>query len=163
MLLRNHAVPFTKDRLCAWHAALFPTGRSDFHEKVTGAWRATQMQVVSGPHGKQQIHFLAPPPETMESEMSSFFAWWENGRERMDGSLRAALAHLYFVTIHSIDDGNGVWRAPSQALLWHRMHAQNNATTAFQRKLASTTAPRWQLCSLWQGSRLQSLGSVKEY
>ena len=103
----NHELPLNKDRLCGWHAALFPAGRSGFHTIIAGAWRDAPMQVVSGPYGKQKIHFEAPPPERMEAEMAAFFLWWDDSREKLDGIIRAALAHLYFVTIHPFDDGNG--------------------------------------------------------
>lgn len=103
----NHAGVLTKDRLCGWHAALFPSGRSGFHSIVTGAWRTAPMQVVSGPYGRRKVHFEAPPPERLETEMTAFFAWWTRSREKLDGVLRAALAHLYFVTVHPFDDGNG--------------------------------------------------------
>ncbi len=103
----RHAAPLTKDRLCGWHAALFPSGRSGFHPIVTGAWRNAPMQVVSGPYGRRKIHCEAPPSEHVEAEMAAFFSWWEASREKLDGILRAALAHLYFVTIHPFDDGNG--------------------------------------------------------
>ena len=103
----NHENKLTKELLCGWHSALFPTGRSGFHSIVTGAWRNAPMQVVSGALGKQKVHFEAPPPERMDSEMDAFFAWWEESREKLDGVIRAALAHLYFITIHPFDDGNG--------------------------------------------------------
>ena len=103
----NHAQPLTKDRLCAWHTALFPSGRSGFHAIITGAWRIAPMQVISGPYGRQKVHYEAPPPERMEAEMAAFFVWWAGSRDHLDGIIRAALAHLYFVTIHPFDDGNG--------------------------------------------------------
>jgi len=103
----NHAAALTRERLCGWHAALFPSGRSGFQAIVTGTWRNTPMQVVSGAYGKQRVHFEAPSPERLEVEMAAFFSWWEEGRGKLDGILRAALAHLYFVTIHPFADGNG--------------------------------------------------------
>jgi Fic family protein len=103
----NHEKSMEKDRLCRWHTALFPAGRSGFHDIVAGAWRNAPMQVVSGAFGKQKVHYDAPPPGRLESEMVSFFAWWKESREKTDGILRAALAHLRFVSIHPFDDGNG--------------------------------------------------------
>ena len=103
----NHAMALTRDRLCGWHGALFPSGRSGFHAIITGAWRDAPMQIVSGAYGKQKIHFEAPPPERLEAEMAAFFTWWGDSQGKLDGILRAALAHLYFVTIHPFDDGNG--------------------------------------------------------
>jgi len=95
-------------RLKGWHAALFPLGYSGLHKIRVGQWRGKEpMQVVSGPMGKERIHFEAPPGETIEAEMKQFLHWWESSRKDTDGILRAGLAHLYFVTIHPFEDGNG--------------------------------------------------------
>ena len=99
--------PFDAGRLKAWHASLFPTGYSDFYAVRAGAWRETAMQVVSGPIGRQKVHYEAPAPEQLEAEMARFFQWWEDSRAELDGVLRSALAHLYFVTVHPFEDGNG--------------------------------------------------------
>ncbi len=96
------------DRLKGWHAALFPSGYSGFHKIRIGQWRSKEpMQVVSGPVGKEKIHFEAPLGETVEAEMREFLRWWESSRKAMDGILRAGLTHIYFVTIHPFEDGNG--------------------------------------------------------
>ena len=104
---RNYAVPLTAERLYGWHAALFPAGYSGLHKVTVAAWRINPMQVVSGPIGKQRVHFEAPPPDRLAAEMQAFLDWWESSLDTMDGIVRAALAHLYFVTIHPFDDGNG--------------------------------------------------------
>lgn len=101
--------PLTKDRLFDWHAALFPTGRSGMHKITVGSWRtidAGPMQVVSGPIGKGKIHFEAPSAERLEKEMDTFLAWIE-GDDDTDPVIRAGIAHLWFVTIHPFEDGNG--------------------------------------------------------
>jgi Fic family protein len=102
--------PLTNERLFGWHAALFPTGRSGMHKIVVGAWRDnTQddpMQVVSGPLGKEKIHFEAPDAVILKKEMNRFIKWF-NDALPMDAVLKAAIAHLWFVTIHPFDDGNG--------------------------------------------------------
>jgi Fic family protein len=103
----NHENPLEKERLCRWHTALFPLGRPGFQNIVVGAWRTVPMQVVSGAYGRAIVHYEAPPPERLESEMALFFTWWQESRKMLDGIFRAALAHLYFVTIHPFDDGNG--------------------------------------------------------
>lgn len=104
---RNYAFPLTSDRLKGWHAALFPTGHSGFHKINVGEWRTKPMQVISGPVGKQKIHYEAPDSNNLDAEMAAFFEWWAASLIQMDGIIRAALAHFYFVTIHPFDDGNG--------------------------------------------------------
>ena len=102
--------PLTNERLFGWHAALFPTGHSGMHKIVTGAWRnntkADPMQVVSGPAGREKIHFQAPDADLLEDEMNAFLQWF-NGNSGIDPIIKAAIAHLWFVTIHPFDDGNG--------------------------------------------------------
>ena len=107
---QNFATPLSDERLFAWHSALFPTGRSGIREFIVGAWRNDAdgpMQVVSGPVGKEKVHYEAPAAPLLEREMSAFLAWANDSGDRMDAVLRAALAHLWFVTIHPFDDGNG--------------------------------------------------------
>jgi Fic family protein len=104
---QNFAKPLTAERLFAWHAALFPTGRSGMNEITVGAWRRDQkgpMRVVSGPIGRERVQ--APPATSLRREMQAFLKWFD-GRATIDPVLRAALAHLWFVTIHPFDDGNG--------------------------------------------------------
>ncbi len=99
----------TADRLFGWHAALFPTGRSGIQKITVGAWRtggAGPMQVVSGALGKEKVHFEAPGADRLSAEMEAFLNWF-NARPDMDAVLKAAVAHLWFVTIHPFDDGNG--------------------------------------------------------
>jgi Fic family protein len=107
---QNYAKPLSDERLFAWHAALFPTGRSGMRKIVFGAWRHDAhgpMQVVSGPAGKEKVHYEAPAAPRLEKEMSAFLAWANDRKDRTDKVLRAALAHLWFVTVHPFDDGNG--------------------------------------------------------
>lgn len=101
--------PLTKDRLFDWHAALFPTGRSGMHKITVGGWRtidAGPMQVVSGPIGKEKVHFEAPDADRLEKEMQAFLKWFGNGDD-IDPVIKAGIAHLWFVTIHPFEDGNG--------------------------------------------------------
>jgi len=101
--------PLTRERLQAWHAALFPAPRHGAPRLVVGDWRTDQtgpMQVVSGPLGKERVHFVAPRAERLEDEMAAFLEWF-NTSSGVDMVLKAALAHLWFVTIHPFDDGNG--------------------------------------------------------
>ena len=106
---QRFAKPLTKERLFDWHAALFPTGRSGMQRITVGGWRtldAGPMQIVSGPIGKEKIHFEAPNADRLEKEMQAFFDWFGNGQD-IDPVLKAGIAHLWFVTIHPFGDGNG--------------------------------------------------------
>ncbi len=101
--------PLSSERLFGWHAALFPTGRSGLHKIQVGAWRdetSGAMQVVSGAMGKERVHFEAPESARLENEMQKFLSWFNQVTD-MDSILKAAIAHLWFVTIHPFDDGNG--------------------------------------------------------
>jgi Fic family protein len=104
---RNYALPLTEDRLFGWHAALFPTGRSAMRKITPGAWRTGGMQVVSGAEGKEEIHFEAPEAKAVGREMRAFLTWYEAESPEIEPLLKAGLAHLYFVTVHPFDDGNG--------------------------------------------------------
>ncbi len=106
---QNYDLPLSAERLFAWHAALFPTGRSGLTKIVTGAWRdgsAGPMQVVFGPIGREKIHFEAPEAGRLDAEMSAFLDWF-NGKSDMDPVIKSAIAHLWFITLHPFEDGNG--------------------------------------------------------
>jgi len=106
---QNFEQPVTAERLYGWHAALFPTGRSGMNRITVGAWRKGEhgpMQVVSSPMGKERVHFQAPDADRLQSEMEGFLEWFNEASD-MDPVLKAAVAHLWFVTIHPFDDGNG--------------------------------------------------------
>jgi Fic family protein len=94
------------DRLFGWHSALFPTGRSGMYKIDVAKWRSGDMQVVSGGMGRENIHFEAPKAERLETEMNSFIKWF-NEKNSIDSILKAGIAHLWFITIHPFDDGNG--------------------------------------------------------
>ena len=105
----HYTEALTKERLFAWHASLFPTGRSGMSKIVVGNWRDDKsgpMQVVSGPIGREHVHYQAPPAERVPGEMEKFLNWFEQPGE-IDPLLIAGLAHLWFITIHPFDDGNG--------------------------------------------------------
>ena len=116
----NCNAPVTRARLFGWHAALFPTGYSGLSKIKVGGWRddATgPMQVVSGPIGRQRVHFEAPPADPLETETSRFLDWL-NGASNEPSLLKAGLGHLWFVTLHPFDDGNGrIARAIGDLLL----------------------------------------------
>ncbi len=105
---QNYAGPLTKERLCAWHAALFPTGYSGLSKIAVGNWRdnkAGPMQVVSGPIGREKVHYQAPAASRLAHEMQAFLKWF-NGPSDIDPVVKAGLAHLWFVTVHPFEDGN---------------------------------------------------------
>ncbi len=106
---RSYDKVLTKQRLCAWHAALFPTGHSGIQPIAVGDWRRSEetMRVVSGAVGRETVHLEAPPTARVPAEMERFLDWYEAVEEPRDAVLRAALAHLWFVTIHPFEDGNG--------------------------------------------------------
>lgn len=106
---QKYSEALTKDRLCGWHAALFPTGRSGMHKITVGDWRGDEkgpMQVVSGPMGREKIHYTAPDASRLEAEMTGFIDWY-NTDMSMEPVIKSAIAHLWFVSIHPFDDGNG--------------------------------------------------------
>jgi Fic family protein len=117
---RNHDTPLSEERLFDWHAALFPTGRSGMQEIVVGAWRkdaSGPMQVVSGPLGREKVHYEAPGANRLNKEMTEFIDWF-NAPPETDLVMKSALAHFWFVTIHPFEDGNGrIARALGDLLL----------------------------------------------
>lgn len=106
---RHYDQPLRTERLFSWHASLFPTGRSGMTKIRVGAWRDDStgpMQVVSGPIGKERVHFQGPPAKRVDAEMQAFLKWFEANAD-IDHVLKAGMAHLWVVTIHPFDDGNG--------------------------------------------------------
>lgn len=138
---QHHRQPLTVDRLQAWQAALFPTGRSGLRRILVGAWRTPEMdpmQVISGPISRERIrrkhiHFEAPAAARLPREVAAFLSWFEHD-DGMDPVLRAGLAHFWFVTIHPFEDGNGrvsraiadlaLARAEESALRFYSLSAQ---------------------------------------
>jgi Fic family protein len=106
---RNYDAPLTRERLFGWHASLFSTGYSGMRKIKVGAWRNDAqgpMEIVSGPIGHERVHFEGPPADRIERDMNAFIDWF-NGDDGTDLVLRACMAHLWFVTIHPFEDGNG--------------------------------------------------------
>jgi Fic family protein len=104
----NYEKALSAERLKRWQGALFPTGHSGLYKIRAGQWRGKEpIRVVSGPIGRETIHFEAPPGEAVEVEMRKFFKWWGSSLKTTDGLLRAGVAYFYFVTIHPFEDGNG--------------------------------------------------------
>lgn len=116
----NCHAPVSRERLFGWHAALFPTGYSGLSRIEVGGWRndaSGPMQVVSGPIGRQRVHFEAPPAGSLEAETGRFLSWL-NSPSSEPPVLKAGLGHLWFVTLHPFDDGNGrIARAIGDLLL----------------------------------------------
>ena len=112
--------PMTKERLFDWYYAMFPMGRSGMYEIIVGKWRDDStgpMQVVSGAMGKEKVHYEAPPAKVIDNEMATFLNWFNNKTD-IDLVLKASVAHLWFVTLHPFEDGNGrITRAITDMLL----------------------------------------------
>lgn len=118
--IEKYKEPLTTERIFDWHYSLFPTGRSGMYKINVGKWRDDSdgpMRVISGPLGKENIHFEAPPADQIDGEISQFLNW-VNNESSIDPVIKAAIAHLWFVTIHPFDDGNGrITRAITDMLL----------------------------------------------
>ncbi len=107
---QNYQKELSAERLFSWHAALFPTGYSGLHQIRVACWRDDHdgpMQIVSGPVGRERVHYQAPPANQLAGEMSWFLRGWNENSSQTDGILRSAVAHLWFVAIHPFEDGNG--------------------------------------------------------
>jgi len=114
---QRHQQPLTEDRIFGWHSALFPLGRSGMYNIEVGKYRTGEMLVVSGAMGKEKIHYKAPAPHLVKSEMDKFLEWF-NKDDEIDLVLKSAIAHFWFIIIHPFDDGNGrIARAISDLLL----------------------------------------------
>lgn len=103
---RNCDQPLTHERLFGWHNALFPTGYSGLRKITVARYRERPMSVVSGPIGKEKVHFQAPDAVDVKSLMDEFIAWF-NADSPEDALVKAGVAHLWFLTVHPFDDGNG--------------------------------------------------------
>ena len=115
---QRYELPLTKERLFGWHAALFPTGRSGAYKIDVACYRKGEMQVVSGGIGKEKVHYEAVAAEKVKPEMDEFLKWLNIENNKIDSVIKAAIAHLWFVTIHPFDDGNGrIARTISDMLL----------------------------------------------
>ena len=114
---QQYSLPLTEERLCGWHAALFPTGYSGPYKIEVGRYRTGEMLVVSGAMGKEKVHYEAVKPEHVKVEMDKFLNWF-NDDHSLDPVLKAAIAHFWFIIIHPFDDGNGrIGRAITDMLL----------------------------------------------
>lgn len=101
----NYDSPLTKDRLFGWHNCLFPTGWSGLAKIDVAMYRTGAMRVISGMPGREKEHYVAPPADRVDEEMDRFLSWFNSSAD--DGYLKSAIAHLWFVSIHPFDDGNG--------------------------------------------------------
>jgi len=162
--------PLTAKRLFDWHAALFPTGGSGMREIIVGDWRDDSggpMQVVSGPIGHERVHFEAPPAQQISEESARFLEWFNQPKE-IDPLLAAGLAHLWFISLHPFEDGNGrIARAIADMVL---AHGENSSQRSYsmsaqireERDDYYNTLERTQKSSLdityWQGWFLDCLG-----
>ena len=104
--VEHYAQPLTKERLCGWQAAFFPTGFSDGAQIEIGKYRTNEEHIVSGMFGREKIHYIAPSPDRVDAEMQQFLAWF-NAEGANSSVIRSAIAHFWFVSIHPFEDGNG--------------------------------------------------------
>lgn len=149
----NSASPLTPGRLFGWHAALFPTGYSGMTGIATGTWRddaSGPMQVVSRPIGRQRVHFEAPPAACLPAEMARFLAWLNAPAGDEPALVRAGLGHLWFVTLHPFDDGNGRIARAIGDLLLARAMAVRSVSTACRRRSSGNARP---ITTYWSGRK----------
>ena len=167
---RRYDERLTAERLFDWHASLFPTGRSGMRRITVGAWRgrgSAPMQVVSGPAGRERVHFEAPPAAKLDAEMGAFLDWFE-APPGIDPVLKAALAHLRFVTIHPFEDGNGriaravadmaLARSEGSSLRFYSMSSQIRAERNAYYEVLERTQRGTTDVSEWMGWFLACLG-----
>jgi len=129
----NYDKEFTLERLFGWHNALFPSGYNSISKINVATFRGEEeMQIVSGPIGKEKIHYIAPPRDSLEKEMDSFLEWLNDDTDL--SIIKASITHLWFVVIHPLDDGNGrITRALTDMLLaresrqTYKMYSVSNA------------------------------------
>lgn len=104
--MRDYNLPLSKKKLCAWQAAFFPSGYSEGAQIEIGKYRTHEEHIVSGMMGRERIHYIAPAPDRVEEEMKIFLDWFNRDAEG-SSVVRSAIAHLWFVSIHPFEDGNG--------------------------------------------------------
>jgi Fic family protein len=141
---QNYMQELSEDRLFGWHSALFPSGRSGMYNIEVGKYRRGEMQIVSGAMGQEKIHYEAVPAKDVKSEMDRFINW-VNEESQIDLVIKSAISHLWFVTIHPFDDGNGrIARAVSDMLLARsdgssqRFYSMSNQILKERKKYYST-------------------------
>lgn len=167
---QGYSSRLTQDRLFGWHAALFPSGRNGTTKIRVGKWRDDShgpMQVVSGPIGKQKVHFQAPKASRLRTEVGAFLKWF-NGKQDIDLVLKSGLTHLWFVTLHPFDDGNGrisraladmvLARAEQSPQRFYSMSAQINAERNAYYNILETTQKGSLDITLWLTWFLKCLG-----
>lgn len=104
--VNHYDQPLTKEKICAWQAAFFPTGFSEGSPIEVGQYRTNEEHIVSGMFGREKIHYIAPSPERVDEEMAHFLDWF-NRQENVNSVIRSAIAHFWFLCIHPFEDGNG--------------------------------------------------------
>jgi Fic family protein len=166
--------PLTAERLFAWHAALFPTGRSGMRRIRVGGWRDDSngpMQVVSGPLGHERVHYQAPAAARLDAEMGALLDWFNSSNET-DWVAKAGLAHLWFVTIHPFEDGNGriaravadmaLARSEQSSQRFYSMSAQIRIERNAYYEVLEQTQKNTMDVSLWMEWFLDCLGNAIE-
>ena len=155
---QNYEQPLEHERIFGWHAALFPTGWSGIHKINAGSYRDGEMQIVSGPMGKEKIHFLAPSADVLKKEMDRFLNWFNNNNE-LDEVLKAAIAHFWFIIIHPFDDGNGRIARALTDLLIARSEKSSQRFYSFSNQILSEKKKYYQILQKVQ----HSSGDITEW
>ena len=164
----QHDVSLTFEHLCGWQGALFPSGFSGLNRIRTGELRGEEpLQVVSSSLGREQVHFVAPPRQSLESEVTRFLTWFNTPTSDLDGLVRAGLAHLWFVTLHPFEDGNGrlaraitdmaLARDERRPMRFYSLSAQIlRERDSYYTILENTSVVVWTSPTGWLGSSIKS-------
>ena len=130
--ISNYKQPLTKERLCAWQAAFFPTGFSEGSRIEVGKYRTSEEHIISGMFGREKVHYIAPSPDRVDAEMQKFIEWF-NKEDNTGSVIRSAIAHLWFVSIHLRTETDG-WHASSPTCCWQGLTKASFASTTYHRK-----------------------------
>lgn len=147
--IQKYDQPISKEKLCAWQSAFFPTGFCEGCPIEIGQYRTNEEHIVSGMFGREKIHYVAPSPHLIEGEMQKFIAWFD-GHDAIGSVVRSAIAHFWFVSIHPLKMAMDVWPAFFQTCFWHVGKEVNCVSTISQPKsirTRTTITTFWNVCN----------------
>ena len=139
--VQNYNQPLSKEKLCAWQAAFFPTGYSEGVQIKIGQYRTNEEHIVSGMFGREKIHYVAPSPDRVEVEMQKFLTWFD-GEEPVSSVIRSAIAHFWFVSIHPFEDGNGRLAKRPRYSIVHEEHTGHGVKVCYHSTLEGQNGER---------------------